>query len=61
MSCSERRKEIKRRRHRRMKLAYFKRKLEKASASERSAIIDKIRQLTPGYQQIQANWGIEDN
>ncbi len=60
MSCSERRKEIKRRRHRRVKLAYFKRKLDRANTSERSAIVEKIRQLTPGYNEIQRNWNLVD-
>lgn len=59
MSCSERRKEIKRRRHRREKLTYLKHKLERANASEQMAILDKVRQLTPGFDQIQSNWNLD--
>ena len=41
MSCSERRKEIKRRRHRRQKMYAFKRRLGKATVSERQHIVEK--------------------
>jgi len=43
-----------------VKLAYFKRKLDRANTSERSAIGEKIRQLTPGYDEIQRNWNLVD-
>ena len=43
MACSERRKEIKRRRHRRKKIAHFAKKLEKATVSEKAAMADKLR------------------
>ncbi len=56
---SERRKEIKRRRHRRKKLALLGRKLEKATVSERAVIADKVRQLTPGGEVIVAKWELE--
>lgn len=48
VSISERGKEIKRRRHRRKKLAHWVKRLEKATVSERAAIAEKIRQMTPG-------------
>ena len=50
MGCSERRKEIKRRRHRKKKLTYFAKKAEKASTSEKGLLAEKIRSLTPGGQ-----------
>ena len=59
MGCSERRKEIKRRRHRKKKLAYFAKKSEKATTSEKGLIAEKIRLLTPGGQQIVLRMGLE--
>jgi hypothetical protein len=56
---SERRKEIKRRRHRRKKVAQFARKLPKATVSERAAIAEKLRNMTPGGQVIVDAWELE--
>ena len=50
--CSERQKEIKRRRHRRKKLTAFKRKLKKATVSEKQHIAGKLRSLTPGAEHL---------
>lgn len=55
----ERHKELKRRRHRKKKLAILKRKAEKASVSEKGALANKIRSMTPGAETIIANWGLE--
>jgi len=55
---SERQKEIKRRRHRRKKLAQLAKKLEKATVSEKAAIAEKIRNLTPGGRAIVETWGL---
>ena len=52
MGISERHKEIKRRRHRRKKMAALVRKAEKANVSEKAVIAQKIRQLTPGGEVI---------
>ncbi|MBN2578274.1 MAG: hypothetical protein JXB10_04715 [Pirellulales bacterium] len=52
MSCSERRKEIRRRQHRRKKVKIYKRKLANATVSEKAIIADKLRQLTPGGEVI---------
>lgn len=57
---SDRKQEIKRRRHRKKKLLVFKRKLKKATASEKAVIAEKIRKMTPGSEIIIANLGIED-
>ena len=60
MGCSERRKEIKRRRHRRQKVAHFQRKLRKATTSEKIAMAEKLRQLTPGADDLIARLGLEE-
>ncbi len=52
MGCSERRKEIKRRRHRRKKLTQYKSRAVKASSSEKNAIAAKLRELTPGAETV---------
>ncbi|MBN1910465.1 MAG: hypothetical protein JW818_12045 [Pirellulales bacterium] len=59
MGISERGKEIKRRRHRRKKLALLSKRLEKATVSETASIADKIRKLTPGGEVIIAKWDLE--
>ncbi len=60
MPCSERRKEIKRRRHRRKKMALLAKRLEKATVSERGVIAEKIRALTPGGERVVADWNLEE-
>ena len=60
MSLSERKKEIKRRRHRRRKLERWKAKLPNATPAERAAIAERVRKLTPGGEQIVEKWGIQD-
>jgi hypothetical protein len=52
VSASERQRELRRRRHRRKKLAILNRKLIKATVSEKTVIADKIRNLTPGGEVI---------
>jgi hypothetical protein len=52
---NERHKEIKRRRHRRKKLVIFSRKLQKATASEKQVIAEKLRSMTPGAETIIEN------
>ena len=59
MPSSERRKEIKRRRHRRKKMAHFAKKLQTATVSETALIADKLRHLTPGGEMIVAKWELE--
>jgi hypothetical protein len=57
---SERRKELKRRRHRRKKLGQLAKRLKKATVSERATICDKIRELTPGSGVIIDSWGLKE-
>jgi len=52
VSCSERQKEIKRRRRRRRKLELFKRKVDKATVSEKQHMADKLRAMTPGAETV---------
>ena len=59
MPSSERRKEIKRRRHRRKKVAQFAKKLKSATVSETATIADKLRSLTPGGNAVVKNWKLE--
>jgi hypothetical protein len=57
---SERKKELKQRRHRRKKMESFSRRLKKANASEKAVLAGKIRRLTPGCEEIIARWGLEE-
>lgn len=58
MPLSERKQELKRRRHRKKKLEVFARKLTKATVSEKVVIADKIRRLTPGCEVLIAAWDL---
>jgi len=60
MSISERQREIKRRRHRRKKLDQLKKRAEKANASEKAEIARKIRELTPGSEEVIEKLGLEE-
>jgi hypothetical protein len=59
LPSNERRKELKRRRHRRKKLAQLARRLKTATVSERTVIGEKIRALTPGADAVIESWGLE--
>ena len=59
MSCSERKRELRRRRHRKKKVGILARKLQKATVSERAVIADKLRNLTPGGETVVARWELE--
>jgi hypothetical protein len=52
--------EIKRRRKRRQKVDKFKKRLKKATVSERAVMADKLRRMTPGCEVIIENWGLEE-
>jgi hypothetical protein len=56
VGCSERKTEIRRRRHRRKKVAILKRKLAKATVSEKTEIARKLHALTPGADVIIHDW-----
>ena len=57
---SNRMKEVKRRRHRKQKLAKLESRLKKATTSEKLAMAEKIRKLTPGCEGIISRMGLED-
>lgn len=57
---SDRMQEVKRRRHRRKKIESFKRKLKKATASERALMADKLRRLTLGAEEVIKHLQLED-
>ncbi len=57
---SNRMKEVKRRRHRREKLAKFTAKLKKATTSEKLVIAEKLRKLTPGCEHLIVRMGLEE-
>ena len=52
MAASERQRELRRRRHRKVKMAVLKRRAAKASSSEKEVLAAKVRRLTPGADQI---------
>ena len=56
----ERKRELRRRRSRHKKMQILKRKLRTASVSEKLAIAGKIRQLTPGGEQVVATLSLEE-
>ena len=58
MSICERKKELKRRRHRKKKLVHLAHKLQKATVSEKAIIAEKVRRLTPGCDVVLSRWGL---
>lgn len=60
MSGSERERELRRRRKRRKKMTLLRRRLEKATVSEKAHIANKIRNMTPGAEEIIAALAIEE-
>lgn len=60
MGISERKKEIKRRRKRREQLTHLKKRLEKATVSERVEITRKLREMTPGAEVLITNWELAE-
>ena len=59
MGSSERAKEIRRRRQRKQKLQKLEAKFKKSGGEVKSDVLDKVRWLTPGYETIYENWGVE--
>jgi len=57
---SDRKQEIKRRRKRREKVDRFKRKLKKATTSEKLVMAEKIRKMTSGAEIVVANLALEE-
>jgi hypothetical protein len=57
---SNRMKEIKRRRHRKQKVAKFQTKLKKATTSEKQVMAEKLRKMTPGAEALIAKMGLTE-
>jgi hypothetical protein len=57
---SNRMKEVKRRRHRREKLVKFNAKLKKATTSEKLAMAEKLRKMTPGCDVLIERMALDD-
>lgn len=57
---SNRMKEIKRRRHRKQKIAKFETKLKKATQSERLVMAEKLRKMTAGCEVLIARMGLTE-
>ena len=57
---SNRMKEIKRRRHRKQKVAKFQTKLKKATTSEKQVMAEKLRKMTPGAETLIAKMGLTE-
>ncbi len=60
MGCSERRKEIKRRRKRREQLTHLRSRLAKATQSEKVEIARKLREVTPGAEGLIVDWKLAE-
>ena len=61
MGCSERQKEIKRRRKRRKQYDHLKGRIAKATQSEKQEIVRKLREMTPGSETLVAAWGLDES
>jgi len=55
---NERHRELARRRTRKKKMTLIKKRAEKASASEKQVLADKIRRLTPGAEELTEKLGL---
>jgi hypothetical protein len=60
VGCSERRKELKRRRKRKQKIVHMQRRSESASVSEKAVLAAKIRNMTPGAEKIITRLALEE-
>lgn len=58
MSCSERKTELKRRQKRRKQVVRLKKRMAKATISEKGEIARKLREMTPGAEVLIADWGL---
>ncbi|MCL2348609.1 MAG: hypothetical protein FWC50_10170 [Planctomycetaceae bacterium] len=58
MSLSERKKEIRRRRKRRAKYAHIKSKLGQLDAAGKEKLIEQLRRMTPGADNLIKQWGL---
>jgi hypothetical protein len=59
-SCSERKTELKRRQKRRLQVARLKKRMVKATKSEKVEIARKLREMTPGAEALISAWGLAE-
>lgn len=59
MSGSERKRELRRRRHRKKKVAKLLDRSKKASPADKATIVEKLRRLTPGADVLIEAHGLE--
>jgi len=59
VSISERKKEIRRRRKRRENYAQMKAKLPKADAATKAKIVEKLKKLSSGADDLIETWGLK--
>lgn len=59
MPLSERKKEIKVRRKRRVKLNKFKAKLPTMDNAAKAVVAEKLRKMTPGAEMLIKDWNLE--
>jgi len=59
MPISERKKEIRRRRKRRDNYAEMKTKLPKADVATKTKIVEKLKKLSPGADELIKAWGLK--
>lgn len=60
MGCSERKTELKRRQKRRQQVARLKKRLPKATQSEKVEIARKLREMTPGAEVLIESWELSE-
>jgi hypothetical protein len=60
LGLSERKSELKARQKRREQIARLKKRLPKATKSEKVEIARKLRTMTPGAEVLIANWGLAE-
>jgi hypothetical protein len=60
VSCSERKTELRRRRKRYEKLEHLKKRLAKATQSEKIEIARKLREMTPGAERLIVDWKLAE-
>ncbi|MGD9636296.1 MAG: DUF6800 family protein [Pirellulales bacterium] len=58
MGLSERKSELRRRQKRRQQVARLKKRLGKATKSEKGEIARKLRSMTPGAEVLIADWSL---
>jgi hypothetical protein len=61
VGCSERQKEIRRRRKRKVKVTQLKGRLDKATPSEKLEIVRKLREITPGSEVLISAWKLDES